>query len=67
MIVLILGIQELSAILVSSVLHSYGMFSVMKLTEVQYGKACHLGGAVVSVVATRSKGRGLKPGQGDGF
>jgi hypothetical protein len=28
---------------------------------------CHLGGVVVSVIATGPKGHGFKTGQGDGF
>jgi hypothetical protein len=28
---------------------------------------CRLGGVVVSVLAAGTKGRGLKPGRGDGF
>jgi hypothetical protein len=28
---------------------------------------CHLGGVVVSVLATGPKGRGCKPGRGDGL
>jgi hypothetical protein len=32
----------------------------------EYGGS-HLGGVVVSVLATGHKGRGLKPGRGDGF
>jgi hypothetical protein len=30
-------------------------------------EACHLGGVVVGVLATGSKGCGFEPGQGDGF
>jgi hypothetical protein len=32
-----------------------------------YHKQSDLGGVVVSVIATGSKGRGLQPGRGDGF
>jgi hypothetical protein len=32
-----------------------------------YGMPSHLGGVVVSVLATGPKGRRFKPGRGDGF
>jgi hypothetical protein len=36
-------------------------------TSVSYGYESHLGGVVVSVLATEPSGRGFKPGQGDGY
>jgi hypothetical protein len=32
-----------------------------------YGKGSRLGGVVHSVFSTRPRGRGFKPGRGDGF
>jgi hypothetical protein len=37
------------------------------LWDINYKLRSHLGGVVVSVLATGPKGHGFKPGRGDGF
>jgi hypothetical protein len=37
------------------------------VNRLQHWRDCHLGGVMVSVLATGSKGCGFEPGQDDGF